>query len=41
MPKKYAIAIVPISGVLVCIAAIASIIEDSVKLRAGTYKEAE
>ena len=38
MPKKYAIAIVPISGVLVCIAAIASIIEDSFKLRAGTYQ---
>ena len=38
MPKKYAIAIVPISGVLVCVAAIASIIEDSFKLRAGTYR---
>jgi len=37
MPKKYAIAIVPISGFLVCVAAIASIIEDSFKLRAGTY----
>ena len=37
MPKKYAIAIVPISGFLVCVAAIASIIEDSLKLRAGTY----
>lgn len=38
MPKKYAIAIVPISGFLVCIAAIASIIEDTFKMRAGTYK---
>ena len=38
MPKKYAIAIVPISGFLVCIAALASIIEDSFKLRDGTYK---
>ncbi len=38
MPKKYAIAIVPISGFLVCVAAIASIIEDSFKVRAGTYK---
>jgi len=38
MPKKYAIAIVPISGFLVCVAAIASIIEDSFKLRDGTYK---
>lgn len=41
MPKKYAIAIVPISGFLVCVAAIASIIEDSVKLKAGTYSHAE
>jgi len=39
MPKKYAIAIVPISGFLVCVAAIASIIEDSFKLRAGTYHQ--
>ena len=41
MPKKYAIAIVPISGFLVCVAAVASIIEDSCKLRAGTYKLAK
>ena len=41
MPKKYAIAIVPISGVLVCIGAIASIIEDSFKMRMGTYKQAK
>ena len=40
MPKKYAIAIVPISGFLVCIAAIASVIEDSIKMRAGTYQYA-
>jgi len=39
MPKKYAIAIVPISGVLVCVAAIASIIEDSYKYRTGTYRQ--
>ena len=38
MPKKYAIAIVPISGLLVCVAAVASIIQDSFKLRAGIYK---
>ncbi|MBX2867342.1 MAG: TRAP transporter small permease [Acidiferrobacterales bacterium] len=38
MPKKYAIAIVPISGFLVCVAAIASIIDDSFKLRAGIYR---
>lgn len=41
MPKKYAIAIVPISGFLVCVAAIASIIEDSIKLRSGTYKSVD
>jgi len=40
MPKKYAIAIVPISGFLVCVAAIASIIEDSFKLKAGNYNQA-
>lgn len=39
MPKKYAISIVPISGLLVCVGAIASIIEDSFKLCAGTYKQ--
>ncbi len=39
MPKKYAIAIVPISGVLVSIAALASIIEDSFRLRAGVWSE--
>jgi len=39
MPKKYAIAIVPISGLLVCVAAIASVCEDIYKLRAGTYEQ--
>jgi TRAP-type C4-dicarboxylate transport system permease small subunit len=37
MPKKYAIAIVPISGVLVCVGAVASIVEDSIKMLSGTY----
>jgi len=37
MPKKYAIAIVPISGFLVCVGAVASIIEDSIKFNSGTY----
>ena len=41
MPKKYAIAIVPISGFLVSVASLASIIEDSVRLRAGTYEFAK
>ena len=40
MPKKYAIAIVPISGFLVSVAALASILEDSMRLKAGTYKQA-
>lgn len=38
MPKKYAVAIVPISGVLVCVAAIASVLEDSLRLKEGTFK---
>lgn len=37
MPKKYAVAIVPISGVLVCAAAVASILEDVCRLKNGTY----
>lgn len=37
MPKKYAVAIVPISGLLVSVAAVASVLEDTLKLRAGTY----
>ena len=39
MPKKYAIAIVPISGFLVSMAALASIIEDTLRFKAGTYKQ--
>ena len=39
MPKKYAISIVPISGFLVSIAALASIIEDCMRLRTGTYEQ--
>ena len=38
MPKKYAVAIVPISGILVMAAALISIIEDSIKLRDGTFQ---
>ena len=41
MPKKYAIAIVPISGVLVCVAAIASVLEDSLRLKEGTFRHIE
>lgn len=40
MPKKYAISIVPISGFLVSVAALASILEDSLRLKAGTYEHA-
>ena len=39
MPKKYAIAIVPISGFLVCFAAFAYILEDSLRFRSGTYEQ--
>ena len=39
MPKKYAIAIVPISGLLVCVGAVASIVEDSIKMYLGTYTQ--
>ncbi|GAB5469353.1 MAG: hypothetical protein Kilf2KO_23830 [Rhodospirillales bacterium] len=41
MPKKYAIAIVPISGLLVSVAALVSILEASLRLRAGTYRQAK
>lgn len=41
MPKKYAISIVPISGFLVSIAALASVCEDSARFKAGTYKQAK
>ena len=41
LPKKYAIAIVLISGFLVCVAAVASIIEVSFKLRSGTFRIAK
>lgn len=40
MPKKYAVTIVPISGVLVSLAALASIIEDSFRLKAGRFRQA-
>jgi len=40
MPKKYAVTIVPISGVLVSLAAVASIIEDGLRLKAGTFGQA-
>ena len=39
MPKKYAIFIVPISGVLVCFASLASIVEDTFRLRAGSWSD--
>lgn len=38
MPKKYAIAIVPISGFLVSVAAISSILEDSFRLKEGSFR---
>ena len=39
MPKKYAIAIVPISGLLVCVAAVASVADSCYKFRMGTYRQ--
>ena len=41
MPKKYAVTIVPISGLLVCVAAIASVLEDSLRFKAGTFSNAK
>lgn len=40
MPKKYAIAIVPISGFLVSFAALASVCEDSLRFKAGSFEQA-
>lgn len=40
MPKSYAISIVPISGFLVSVAALASILENSLRLKAGIYEHA-
>ena len=41
MPKKYAIAIVPISGLLVSLAAVAAILKDCLMFRKGTFKRSE
>ena len=41
MPKKYAIAIVPISGFLICVGALVSIIEESFKMLSGTYTQSK
>ena len=38
MPKKYAIAILPISGVLTSVAALMSILEDSIRFRNGEFR---
>ncbi|NKB64956.1 MAG: TRAP transporter small permease subunit [Gammaproteobacteria bacterium] len=37
MPKKYAVMILPIAGVLVSLAALVAIIEDSVRFKQGTF----
>jgi len=39
MPKKYAIAILPISGFLVSVAALASISEDTLRWKGGTFEQ--
>jgi hypothetical protein len=41
MSKKYAVSIMSILGFLVCIAAVASIIEDSLRLRVGTCESSK
>ncbi len=38
MPKKYAVIILPIMGALICLAAVVSIIEDTVRFKRGTFK---
>lgn len=38
MPKKYAIAIVPLSGILICVGAVATLIDDSIKMKKGCYR---
>lgn len=40
MPKKYAVMILPISGVMISIAALLAIIEDTVRFKRGTFKVA-
>ncbi len=38
MPKKYAMAILPISGVLTSIAALIAVVEDSIRYANGTFR---
>ena len=38
MPKKYAVAILPISGVLVSIAALMALVEDCIRYSNGTFR---
>ncbi len=38
MPKKYAMAILPISGVLTSIAALMAVLEDSIRYAKGTFR---
>ena len=40
MPKKYAVMILPISGLMISIAALLAVIEDTVRFRRGTFKVA-
>ena len=37
MPKKYAMMILPISGALICLAAMIAVIEDFISLKRGTF----
>ena len=38
MPKKYAMYILPISGIMICVAAVVAVIEDVVRYKRGTFK---
>ena len=40
MPKKYAVMILPIVGVLISLAALVAVIEDTVRFRRGTFQVA-
>lgn len=40
MPKKYAVAIMPLAGVLVAVSAVIACVEDVVKYKNGTFKVA-
>ena len=38
MPKKYAMMILPVAGVLISLGALVAVIEDAVRFRRGTFE---